>query len=42
MKNIASLAGLAFAIVVTDYIKVKLNGSQLDRFPLKKKNKEES
>ena len=40
MKNLASLFGLAAAIVVTDYLSLKLNGSRLDRYPLKDKKKD--
>ena len=38
MKNFASIASLAFAVLVTDYLIVKTDGSRLDRYPLKKKN----
>ena len=39
MKNLASITGIALAILVTDYLDTKLNGSRLDRYPLKKKEK---
>ncbi len=38
MKNLASLFSIAAAIVVTDYLALKLNGSRLDRYPLKDKD----
>ena len=39
MKNLTSIAGLVFAVLVTDYLIVKTDGSRLDRYPLPKKNK---
>ena len=41
MKNLASLFSLTAAILVTDYLQTKLNGSRLDRYPLKKKDSKE-
>tara|TARA_B100000900_G_scaffold394557_1_gene392107 strand:- start:1382 stop:1564 length:183 start_codon:yes stop_codon:yes gene_type:complete len=38
MKNLASLFSIAAAIVVTDYLALKLNGTRLDRYPLKDKD----
>jgi len=38
MKNFLSIANLAFAVLVTDYLIVKTQGSRLDRYPLPKNN----
>ena len=42
MIKLASLVGITAAILVTDYLSVQVNGSRLDRYPLKKKDNKES
>lgn len=43
MKNVASIVGLAIAVLVTDYLVTKIDGTpSLDRYPLKKKNNKNS
>lgn len=42
MIKLASLVGITAAILVTDYLAIRVNGSRLDRYPLKNKNNEDS